>query len=80
MNDSALAREFAAGQLSPVERVSAVISRIETLGDSGTLWETLEPRLNAFAGFIPEKALDPDRTAEAELPTAWWSAHCMGCR
>ena len=43
-----LARLIAAGQLSPVEVVSAVISRIEAL----------EPRLNAFVTFAPEKALD----------------------
>ena len=52
-----LARLIAAGQLSPVEVVSAVISRIEAL----------EPRLNAFVTFAPEKALDAARKAEAML-------------
>lgn len=52
-----LARLVAAGQLSPVELVSCVISRIEAL----------EPRLNAFATFAPEQAMEAARAAEAVL-------------
>ena len=44
-------------QISPVEVAEAVIARIEAL----------EPRLNAFAAFTPEAALEAARAAEAKV-------------
>ena len=52
-----LAALIKAGTLSPVELTEAVIRRIETL----------EPRLNAFATFTPQRALDAARAAQQAL-------------
>ncbi len=46
-----------AKSVSPVEATAAIIRRIEAL----------EPRLNAFAHFVPEQAMDAARAAETAL-------------
>lgn len=55
-----LASLIAAGELSPVELMTMVIARIEAL----------EPQLNAFAQFTPERAMDGARAAEQTLANA----------
>ena len=51
------ARRIRAGELSPVELMTAVLARIERL----------EPRLNAFAALAADAAMDGAKAAEAAL-------------
>lgn len=57
MAASELGGRIAAKEVSPVEVVTALLDRIERL----------EPRLHAFVGLTPERAIDEARRAEREI-------------
>ena len=57
MSATEMAEKIRTKALSPVEIVNAVIERVETL----------EPKLNAFATFTPERAIEGAKRAEAQV-------------
>ena len=57
MPATALAAEIRAKTVSPVEVVSAILAQVEAL----------EPKLNAFATFTPECALEAAKAAEKSV-------------